>query len=124
MRRLAAELTRVRVGECLCCYVARQLEQFHCDCTLRHALRYRDSAAPRATALKDRLGRVGGFCDCEIFLNGYEPHPRLWTREHELDDDGVAVVVAAEPPDQLPPCAGVRRGSVSPCSNWVRQRRW
>lgn len=26
--------------------------------------------------------------------------------------------------DRLPPCAEVRRGSVQPCANWVRVRRW
>lgn len=110
VRRLALALTRVRDGECLCCYVARQVLQSGCDTTLRHALRYREHSAPRATALRERLRRVGAYCDCELFLNGYEPDP---------------VVLPRETPDDVPypPCAGVGRGSVRPCSNWIRLRR-
>jgi uncharacterized protein DUF2695 len=108
VRQLATELTRVREGECLCCYVVRQLADYQCDGTHRHALRYRDSSAPRATALRERLCRLGACCcDCELFLNGYEPRPDPST---------------AEPPRRLALCAGVRRGSVRPCRNWVRMR--
>jgi hypothetical protein len=124
VRQLATELTRVREGECLCCYVARQLDEFPCDGTHRHALRFRDASAPRATALRERLSRIGACCcDCELFLNGYEPHPRLWTPRREVDDGGVTLVIDATPPERLPPCAGVRRGSVRPCGNWVPARR-
>ena len=35
---------------------------------------------PRATALEHRLGRMGGYCDCEIFMNAYTPHHDLWVR--------------------------------------------
>lgn len=108
IHRLADLLTRPRARECLACYVARMLEEFSCDGTQRHALRYRDAMAPRATALRERLGRMGGWCDCEILLNAYQP-----VLEPADDDDGV---------DELPPCAGVRRGSVTPCSNWRRIR--
>lgn len=125
VRQLATDLTRVRESECLCCYVARQLDEFGCDGTLRHALRFRDALAPRASALEKRLGRVGGYCDCEVFLNGYTPHHRFWTPQHEVEEeDGVTVIVDAQPPEPLPPCAGVRRGAVEPCSNWERLRRW
>lgn len=101
VRELAAELTRPRERECLCCYVDRMLEEYGCDGTHRLALRYRDERAPRATALHKRLGRLGAYCDCELFLNGYRPARGAGTA----------------------PCAGVRRGSVSPCDNWVRIRR-
>ena len=121
LRHLAEELTRPRERECLCCYVARLLDDFPCDGSHRHALRYRDAMAPRATALRDRLSRVGACCcDCELFLNGYLPHPSLWPdRADEDDEDGLAI-------DQLPACTGVRRGSTQPCRNWVRirRRRW
>jgi hypothetical protein len=101
VRVLAAELTRVREGECLCCYVARQLDEHGCDGRHGHSVRYRDAVAPRATALLERLSRLGACCcDCELFMNGYQPH------------------------EQPPPCAGVRRGSVRPCTNWVRVRGW
>jgi hypothetical protein len=126
VRQLATELTHVRERECLCCYVARQLADYPCDNTHRHCLRYRDARAPRATALRDRLSRVGACCcDCELFLNGYTPHPRLWTAECEIEEaDGVVRIIGPEPPEALPPCAGVRRGSLQPCGNWVRIRRW
>jgi Protein of unknown function (DUF2695) len=118
VRELASELTCVREGECLCCYVWRQLGQFPCNGTHRHAIRFRDAAAPRATALRNQLSRLGACCcDCELFMNGYVPERRFWIPGS--DDD-----LFAEPPDELPPCAGVRRGSVQPCANWVRVRRW
>ena len=125
VQQLAAELTRVHDRECLCCYIARQLLEFPCDGTHRHAFRFQSSSAPRATALKERLDRYGACCcDCELFLNGFEPHRRFWTPEREVDDRGATLIINAEPPEHPPPCAGVRRGSVRPCDNWVRLRRW
>lgn len=109
VRLWVTELVRPRKNECLCCYVARLLNETPCDGSHRHAVRYRDATAPRATALVERLGRIGACCcDCEIFLNGYQP------RVAPTDDDSV---------DPLAPCEGVRRGSVQPCRNWVRIRR-
>ena len=66
----AEQLTGVREQECLFCYVARMLGEHGCDTTLRFARSYRDQRAPRATAIERRMGQLGGFCDCEIFLNG------------------------------------------------------
>ena len=106
LRRRAAELTQPRAGECLCCYADRLLGEFPCDGTLRHALHYRDVVAPLAKGLATRLGRLGGYCDCELFLNGYQLRGA---------DEDVACEV-------LPPCRGVRSGSVQPCDNWVRIR--
>jgi hypothetical protein len=129
VRDLAAELTSVHDGECLCCYVARQLSEYPCDHTHRHAIRYRDAKAPRATGLLERLSRVGACCcDCELFLNAYEPDPRLDAAESDRYAGYVAAVVVAAPwvsllPDRPVACAGVRRGSVRPCGNWVRLRR-
>jgi hypothetical protein len=108
LRRRAVKLTQPHEDECLCCYVARLLDEFPCDNTLRHALHYRDVVAPRATGLASRLGQIGGYCDCEVLLNGYE------LRGADEDADF----------DVLPPCSGVRRGSVQPCDNWIRIRRW
>jgi hypothetical protein len=104
--RRAAELTQPREDECLCCYVARLLVEIPCDGKLRHALHYRDVVAPRATGLAKRLGRLGGYCDCELFMNGY--------RVRGADEDADS--------DVLPPCTGVPRGSVQPCSSWVEIR--
>ena len=44
-----------------------------CDGSLRWALRWRDVRAPRLRGLVGGLQARGGFCDCEIFLNGWEP---------------------------------------------------
>lgn len=114
LRSVAGRLTDPLSDECLMCFVARMLHEFGCDNTLRFALRFRDLRAPRATALADRLGRMGGYCDCEVFLNGYQ------LADHLLDHDE-----AGEPhaPDERPDCRGVRRGSTQPCANWTRQRR-
>jgi hypothetical protein len=57
------------------------------------------------------LRRTGGCCDCEFLFNGYEPG---FDPVDEESDDGI---------DELRPCAGVRRGSVTPCVNWRRIRR-
>src|SRR2546423_1221424 len=85
LRELAAELAHPQDNECLCCYVARMLDEFSCDGSHRHAIRYRDTKAPRATALLARLRQIGACCcDCELFLNGY----RLRSASHEhVDDD-------------------------------------
>ena len=113
LRELATELVTPRPGECLCCYVARMLDDMPCDGSHRHALRYRDAVAPRATALVERLRQVGACCcDCELFGNGYELRADFFP-----DDDPDAVL------DELPTCGGVRRGSIRPCRNWVRIRR-
>lgn len=101
--------------ECLACFVARMLTDFGCDTTLRWAQRFRDVRSPAATGLERRLGNVGGFCDCEIFLNGYDLVRELMVRDVHTDE--------LEPPAVPPPCAGVRRTSTRPCANWERIRR-
>jgi hypothetical protein len=121
LRILSATLTEPHDRECLLCYVHRMLEY---GCTgLRWAVRYRDLRAPRATAMERRLGEKGGYCDCEIFLNGYEPAPELWTQPQEYEEDGVGCIDDPEWPEQLPACRGVRAGSTQGCTLWVRQRR-
>jgi hypothetical protein len=121
LRQLAAALARPRENECLCCYVARMLDEFDCDGSHRHALCYRDARAPRATALITRLGQIGACCcDCELFLNGYE----LRSSSQDSLDDRFADGDTFFAPDSLPRCEGVRSGSVQPCTNWVRIRRW
>ena len=113
-----------RPGECVLCYVYRMIGEFGCDCRLRFAAHYRDVRAPRATGLERRLGQVGGYCDCEIFLNGYEPRPQYWVPvvSDELDEDDEPELTW---PDPMSDCAGVRAGSTQPCSLWCRQyRRW
>ncbi|GAB3715198.1 DUF2695 domain-containing protein [Mariniluteicoccus flavus] len=105
----AQRMTLPRERECFACYTARMLGEFGCNHELRWALRYRDTRAPRATALERRLSSRGAFCDCEVFLN----------------DIGVrAGVVRPDEPDRIPPCPGVRRGSTTPCDHWGRRVRW
>jgi hypothetical protein len=114
MRGMAQRLTQPRPGECVLCFVARMLDDFGCDNTLRFASSYRDQLAPRATGLERRLGNMGGFCDCEIFLNAMTLAPQL--RTYDADGEEIAV-------ERPPACAGVRRGSTQGCSNWVRVHR-
>lgn len=101
--------------ECLACYVARLLDAFGCDTTLRWAQRFRELRSPTATGLERRLGSVGGFCDCEILLNGWRLVRELMVRDLDTDE--------LEPPPELPGCAGVGRTSTRPCANWERWRR-
>jgi hypothetical protein len=103
LRRLAAAWTEPGEGECVLCFVARMLDAWGCDDTLRFAERYRVRRAPRASALLRRFGDLGGYCDCEIFLNGYVV----------VDPFGVG----------LPACQGVGRGSAQPCGAWTRRVR-
>lgn len=98
VRALAGELLEPRPRECLLCYVAAQLDEFGCDDTHRFSRWYQERAAPRATALSDRLGRLGAYCDCEIFLNAFD-----------------STFGESEPRQR---CAGVRRGSTQPCILW------
>lgn len=118
----ARSMTQPIAGECLLCFVIRMLDDFGCDDTLRFARAYRDAVAPRATRLEWRLGSSGGYCDCEIFLNGWEVASRFWTPEREVERDGCAEVWDAEPPAVVPACLGVRRGSTQPCPVWDRRR--
>jgi hypothetical protein len=72
-----------------------------------------------------RLEQVGGFCDCEVFMNGFTLHARWWTPARELErKDGWVEVIEASPPDPLPPCQRVGPRTTQPCTLWVRQRRW
>lgn len=101
--------------ECLACYVARMLTAHGCDTSLRWAQRFRELRSPRATGLERRLGSFGGFCDCEIFLNGYRLVRELLARDVHTDE----LAAPAEPPS----CQGVRPTSTRPCGNWERLRR-
>ena len=105
LQLVVAEVMAPHPAECVLCYVTRMLGEHGCDETLRWT-----------TALEGRMQAVGGFCDCEIFLNGY----RL-RREH-LERDVHTDELCA--PDHPPPCAGVgRMDSTKPCTVWERSRR-
>jgi hypothetical protein len=80
---LSALLTAPEEGECLFCYVFRMLTVHGCNNRLRWAARWRDLRAPRATALERRLGSRGGYCDCEIFMNGWTASPAITTWDPE-----------------------------------------
>lgn len=120
LRGMAGELTEIQEGECLFCYVYRMLE-FGCS-GLRWSSRYRDERAPRATALERRLGQMGGYCDCEIFMNAYEPAAEHWIRS-EPDDNSI-YEDEPEYPEQMPPCRGTRKSSTQACRLWVRRHRF
>lgn len=108
----AVEFATPATEECVFCYVDRMLGRFGCDSTLRWAQRWRDDRMPRARGLERRLEGRGGFCDCEMFLNG-------WTLRDELcvaDEDG-----ELEWPLTRPPCTG--SATSQPCGNWVPRRR-
>lgn len=107
---LSELLTAPVKDECLFCYVHRMLTSFGCDCSLRWARRWRDLRAPRATALNRRLGSRGGYCDCEIFLNGWTASAEITRWDPETEDEIW--------PDPMPACPGVRPRSTQPCSLW------
>jgi hypothetical protein len=113
---VADSVIGVRDAECLFCYVARMLGQHGCDTSLRFARHYRDQRAPRATAVERRMGDMGGYCDCEIFLNGMTMARSVMTYDDEAEE--------WSRPAQVPACRGVRRGSTKSCGNWERRRRW
>ena len=54
-------------------------------------------------------------------MNGYDLDRRVWTPPRRNGED--VFFTEMTDPDRLPLCAGVRRGSVRPCTNWVRIRR-
>jgi hypothetical protein len=108
--------TLPRPGECFLCFTDRMLTASGCDSTLRWVRRWRDLRATSARALESRLGRHGGFCDCEVLLNGFT------RRDDLLGADGPG---GLDRPGEQPPCAGVRAGSARPCGIWVPRRgRW
>lgn len=121
----ASTLMTPTAGECLVCFVARQVDEFGCDGTHRFALQYRDSVAPRATELLARLSAMGACCcDCEMFMNTYEPATRLISQAHEtVASDDFDEWAHPKPPDKMPPCETTRRGSTRPCANWERTSR-
>ena len=114
---LSTTLTTPEPAECVLCYVQRVLGAFGCDCTLRWARRWCDLRLPGATGLERRLESRGGYCDCEVFLNGWTLRDDLQVRD-EAGDLGW--------PTERPPCAGAGPRSSQPCAVWVpwRRPRW
>jgi hypothetical protein len=117
------------LGECLLCYVYRLSADPGCDGTLRWAQRWRDLRAPRAKALERQLAAAGGYCDCEIFMNGWtasstitRTHPQTGPSAYDEDDD----VNEDEDeiwPDPMPSCNGVPPRSTESCSLWSPRQR-
>jgi len=92
---LSGALTEPAERECLRCFLLRMISEFGCDGTHRWTIRWREVRAPRATRLPDRLGGLGGYCDCEVVCNVFPEYPES------------AVLL---------PCAGQQqRGSAVPC---------
>ncbi|MFC7406657.1 DUF2695 domain-containing protein [Georgenia alba] len=107
---LAEDLTSPGWHECVLCYVNRMIAAFGCDGTLRWTRRWRDRQAPRATGLERRAGRVGAYCDCELFLNGWDVAVEVVPDEYRGPGGGAG-------------CLGVRTGTTQPCLVWVRINR-
>src|SRR5665647_3935533 len=84
---LSESLTSPRGSECLFCYTYRMLNSLGCNGKLRWAARWRDLRAPRAAALERRLGDRGGYCDCEIFMNGWTASSTITTYDFETDEE-------------------------------------
>lgn len=115
MGELPEALTVPKPGECLICYLWR-MQDFGCR---GHEFtdRYVELRAPGATGLRRRLAGMGAVCcECEVFLNAYQPIHRQWLEELAEDEWEYRM---AETPD-MPPCFGVRRGSTQPCGLWTR----
>ncbi|GAA4424909.1 hypothetical protein GCM10023169_22030 [Georgenia halophila] len=109
---LSDELTAPAWRECVLCYVNRMVVAFGCDGRLRWTREWRRRRAPRATKLERRAGRAGAYCDCELFVSGWD----------------VAVDVVHDPatgldlwPDSISGCRGVPAGRIQPCALWVRR---
>ena len=128
-----------RPGECLACYVFRQLGEFGCNGTHRFAEGFRDRTAPRATALLARLSSMGACCcDCEMFLNAFTFAAKPWITSMPFGEVIGTPFASEEAIDMRerfgidePPstklylcCRLVRRGSTQACGNWARIRRW
>jgi hypothetical protein len=116
-RELAAvslALTEPDEDECVLCYVDRMLGAFGCDNTLRWVRRWRDLRRPKARGLERRMESRGGFCDCEVFANG-------WTLREQLMETCPHGDLLE--PEVTPRCAGVGPRSTQPCANWVTWRR-
>jgi len=95
--------TSPKKDECLFCYAYRMVTSLGCDNKLRWAARWRDLRAPLATDLERILGSCGGYCDCEIIMNGWTASPAITTWDAETEDEIW--------PYPMPGCSGVGPGS-------------
>ena len=119
----SALLTSPRQGECLLCYAYRMTTSFGCDNTLRWAKLWRDLRAPRATAMERQLGSRGGYCDCEIFMNGWTAASTLTRTDPESEDEDEEDDEEEIWPDPMPSCNGIPPKSTQPCSLWSQRQR-
>ncbi len=105
--------------ECVVCFVDRMTRAYGCNGRLLWAMRWQAHRAPRATALAVRLGRRGGYCDCEVLMNAFVRRELFTARITGTWSNEDQDFEAREPP----PCAGVRGGSTQACARWVGRRR-
>ncbi len=99
-----------RPEECLACFVHRMVGELGCSDALRWVEQFRVHRAKRATALTRRLTAHGAICDCSVTDVVWRLSPELWGWSPE----GRLV-----PPDEAPPCRGVRPNSTQPCAQWI-----
>nr|BAH90593.1 hypothetical protein [uncultured bacterium] len=120
---LAGVLPEAQSQECINCYVHRMLGRFTCAGDFRIALHYRDTRAPGAKALENRLRNAGATCDCEIISAAWKrERPRRYEPEHPA---GIWRVVDRAGPLTLP-WPGCKQGgsrSSQPCVLWRRRKR-
>lgn len=96
-------------GECLPCFVHRMLNH---ECLgLKWTKAYRDTRAPRATAIERKFAELGGHCDCEVIANVYRMAPGQWVLPVPHEFRGTP----------SPACRGVRKGCIRPCELWVKR---
>lgn len=114
-------------GECLFCFVFRMTEHPGCDGTLRWAQQWRDLRAPRAKALERQLAAAGGYCDCEIFMNGWTASSTVTSTDPDIEDVDEDEDYGDDEdeiwPDPMPHCEGVAPRSTQSCSLWSPRQR-
>lgn len=107
-REMTEHLIAPLRNECLVCFLMRmmplmQVSGFSLTAT------YRDSNAPRATNLFERLGRLGICGDASLVEAGVVVNDAVWEADC-CPDCGI--------PCDVPDCLEVRLGSTQPCKLW------
>lgn len=96
LAELTDELTAVRLGECLACYLTRMVEQFGCH-EHRFTRRWEAAQSRRMPALVRWAESQGGFCDCEVMFNAFG-RGRRSAKHQRLQCEASFVLWAGEDP--------------------------
>ena len=111
-RQLTNPLINPHHNECLVCFLLRVVPLLE-PSGFAMTRRYRDSNAPRAIKLGDRLEQLGISGDFQLLQAGVVCNSNIWEVER-CPDCGV--------PADAPYCFGVRKGSTQPCELWTWRR--